>query len=86
VEAFRKLRECGFEGVEPSLKDVTDAAEWIAASQASGLIIDGTVTVQEKGREIFETILRVASGQASRSEALGMGQEEFVPWYLGAVM
>jgi altronate hydrolase len=51
-----------------------------------GGIIDGTVTVQEKGREIFETILRVASGQASRSEALGMGQEEFVPWYLGAVM
>jgi len=44
VEAFRKLRACGFEGVEPSLKDVTDPAEWIAASQASGLVIDGTVT------------------------------------------
>jgi altronate hydrolase len=31
-------------------------------------------------------ILRVASGEQSKSEALGIGQEEFVPWYLGAVM
>lgn len=44
VEAFQQLRACGFEGVEPSLKDVTNPAEWIAASQQSGLIIDGTVT------------------------------------------
>jgi altronate hydrolase len=44
------------------------------------------VTVQQKGREIFELILRVASGEQSKSEALGIGQEEFVPWYLGAVM
>jgi altronate hydrolase len=42
--------------------------------------------VQQKGREIFELVLRVASGEASKSEALGIGQEEFVPWYLGAVM
>lgn len=51
-----------------------------------GEIVDGTVTVQQKGREIFERVLRVASGERSKSEALGMGQEEFVPWYLGAVM
>ncbi|HMS80002.1 MAG TPA: altronate dehydratase family protein [Burkholderiaceae bacterium] len=51
-----------------------------------GEIVDGTTTVQQKGREIFELVLRVASGEKSKSEALGIGQEEFVPWYLGAVM
>jgi altronate hydrolase len=51
-----------------------------------GEIVDGTVSVQQKGGEIFERILRVASGERSKSEALGIGQEEFVPWYLGAVM
>jgi L-ribulose-5-phosphate 3-epimerase len=43
AEAFKKLRECGYDGVEPSLSHVTDADAWIAASKASGLIIDGTV-------------------------------------------
>jgi hexulose-6-phosphate isomerase len=46
TEAFSKLRECGFEGVEPSLLGhvtMQNADEWIAASKASGLIIDGTV-------------------------------------------
>lgn len=43
VEAFRQLRACGFEGVEPSLTHVKDPAEWVAASQSSGLLIDGTV-------------------------------------------
>jgi altronate hydrolase len=51
-----------------------------------GEIVDGSVTVQQKGQEIFEMVLRVASGEKSKSEALGLGQEEFVPWYLGAVM
>jgi altronate hydrolase len=51
-----------------------------------GDIVDGTSTVERKGREIFETMLRVASGEKSKSESLGIGQEEFVPWYLGAVM
>lgn len=46
TEAFKKIRACGYEGVEPSLLGhVTEqnAAEWIAASRDSGLIIDGTV-------------------------------------------
>lgn len=45
LECFQKLRECGFEGVEPSLSHVPEdrVDEWIAASKASGLIIDGTV-------------------------------------------
>lgn len=46
AEAFKKLRTCGYEGVEPSLLghvSEQNAEEWIAASKASGLIIDGTV-------------------------------------------
>ncbi len=45
AESFKKLRECGFEGVEPSLSHVPDdrVDDWLAASKASGLIIDGTV-------------------------------------------
>jgi altronate hydrolase len=50
-----------------------------------GDILDG-VSIEEKGREIFETILEVASGRRSRSEELGYGSNEFVPWQIGAVM
>jgi len=43
-EAFRKIRACGFEGVEPNLAAVTGKTDqWIAASKAAGLLIDGTV-------------------------------------------
>lgn len=50
-----------------------------------GDILDG-VSIEVKGREIFQTILRVASGERSRSELLGYGDNEFVPWQIGAVM
>jgi L-ribulose-5-phosphate 3-epimerase len=48
LEIFKKLRECGYEGVEPSLSDVPEnkADEWIAASRETGLIIDGTVAAR----------------------------------------
>lgn len=52
----------------------------------AGGILDGSATVAQKGQEIFDLWLRVASGEQSRSEALGMGDEEFVPWQIGAVM
>ena len=50
-----------------------------------GTILDG-VSVEEKGREIFDTILAVASGRHTKSEDLGYGDSEFVPWQIGAVM
>jgi len=50
-----------------------------------GDILDG-VTIPAKGREIFETILRVASGEKSKSELLGYGDAEYVPWQIGATM
>ena len=51
-----------------------------------GDIVDGETPVAAKGREIFECILRVAGGEKSKSEVLGIGNDEFVPWQLGAVM
>jgi altronate hydrolase len=50
-----------------------------------GDVLDG-VTIEQKGQEIFDTILRVASGERSKSEQLGYGDAEFVPWQIGAVM
>ena len=50
-----------------------------------GDVLDG-VTIEAKGREIFDTILRVASGERSKSEQLGYGGAEFVPWQIGATM
>ncbi|CTQ32879.1 UxaA family hydrolase [Jannaschia rubra] len=52
----------------------------------AGDILTGGSTVEEKGREIYEMFLRVASGEATKSEAQGLGDHEFVPWQIGAVM
>ncbi len=51
-----------------------------------GDIVTEGVGLEDKGREIFEKIIRVASGEHSRSEELGFGGVEFVPWQISAVM
>ncbi len=51
----------------------------------TGDILEG-VTLEEKGREMFELFIRVASGEITKSEGLGFGGAEFVPWQIGAVM
>lgn len=48
-----------------------------------GEILDGTISVQEMGQKIFELFLRIASGEKSKSEELGLGDYEFVPWQIG---
>ena len=50
-----------------------------------GDILDG-VPIARKGQEIFDRILKVASGEHTKSEDLGYGDNEFVPWQVGAVM
>jgi altronate hydrolase len=50
-----------------------------------GDIVDG-VSIEDKGREIFDLLLRVASGEHTKSEDLGYGDNEFVPWQVGATM
>ncbi|MGH1578595.1 UxaA family hydrolase [Planktotalea sp.] len=52
----------------------------------AGEILSKGVSVEEKGQEIYEMFLRVASGEQTKSEALGLGDYEFVPWQIGAVM
>lgn len=51
----------------------------------AGQIIDGDKSLDEMAEEIFAKILAVASGEKTRSEALGVGEDEFVPWPLAAL-
>lgn len=50
-----------------------------------GLVIDGVLSVEQMGERIFRHILRSASGEPTKSELLGLGDHEFVPWHLGIV-
>lgn len=52
----------------------------------AGDILSEHVKIAAKGTEIFEQILLVASGGVTKSEALGLGDNEFLPWQVGAVM
>jgi len=51
-----------------------------------GTILDGDETVQACGARIFDLILRVASGERTKSEQFDFGAEEFAPWQIGATM
>ena len=50
----------------------------------AGTIIDGTESIREVGMRIFEKIIAVASGEKTKSELNGIGDEEFQPWFPGA--
>ena len=50
-----------------------------------GVIIDGEATIAEMGQRIFEQLLRHASGEKTKSELSGMGENEFVPWPIGVL-
>lgn len=51
-----------------------------------GGVLDGEYTLEECGEKIFAEILAVASGEATKSELLGYGDNEFNPWKIGAVV
>src|SRR5450830_259789 len=51
-----------------------------------GGVVDGHQTVLEAGEQLFALMLATASGQRSKSEDNGLGDNEFLPWQLGAVM
>jgi len=74
----------------PSLKLSTNTALWHKQQEDididCGTIIDGLESVDEVGERIFRLMLETASGRATKSELHGYGQNEFVPWQLGAVM
>jgi len=48
-----------------------------------GQILDGSASMAGMGQQIFQSILRVASGEKTKSERLGLGDHEFVPWQIG---
>ena len=74
----------------PSLKLSTNSALWRKQEDDMdincGEIIDGTASIAEMGQRIFEQVLATASGAPTKSELHGYGQNEFVPWQVGAVM
>ncbi|WP_028214996.1 UxaA family hydrolase [Paraburkholderia mimosarum] len=73
----------------PSLKLGTNSELWRRQEEDidlnCGEILDGTRSVDEMGQEIFELMLATASGMRSKSELHGYGQNEFVPWQIGAI-
>jgi altronate hydrolase len=74
----------------PSLKLSTNTALWTKQEDDMdincGDIVDGKISIQEMGEKIFQHIVDCASGKPSKSESHGYGQNEFVPWQVGAVM
>ena len=71
----------------PSIKLATNTPMYTRLTEDMdincGGILDGTHTLQEMGQEIFELVLRTCSGDRSKSELLGLGDHEFVPWNIG---
>lgn len=74
----------------PSLKLATNTAMYrrmgLDMDFNAGEIVDGTMDVAEAGERIFRLMLAAASGRRTLSEQHGLGDNEFVPWQLGAVM
>ncbi len=74
----------------PSLKLATNTALYVHQEEDMdfncGTIVDGKQSIEEAGAMFFELILKTASGQQTKSEAFGYGEDEFAPWVLGATM
>lgn len=73
----------------PCIKLATNSAMYERMSEDMdincGTIVDGGRSIEEVGTEIFERIIAIASGEKSASESLGYGNNEFVPWPVGAI-
>jgi altronate hydrolase len=74
----------------PSLKLASNSALYNSMTEDMdvdcGPIVTGGLTIQQSGRDIFELVIETASGRKSKSEEFGYGDNEFVPWHLGAVL
>jgi altronate hydrolase len=71
----------------PSLKLATNTPMYRRLTEDMDLncgeILDGTASIDSTGRAIFDAMLRAASGERTKSELLGLGDHEFVPWQIG---
>jgi altronate hydrolase len=74
----------------PSLKLSTNTALYERQREDididCGRVLDGSVSVADMGKAIFDELLRVASGEPTKSEQFGYGHNEFAPWIIGATM
>lgn len=74
----------------PSIKLATNTAMYDRLEEDMdincGPVVDEARSIEAMGEEIFDFWLKVASGAPSKSEALGYGDHEFVPWQVGTVM
>ena len=74
----------------PSIKLATNSAMYRRMEEDMdidcGVVLSEGVSIEDLGERIFQRILAVASGARTKSEALGFGEDEFVPWQIGAVM
>ncbi|SFC46534.1 UxaA family hydrolase [Tropicimonas isoalkanivorans] len=74
----------------PSMKLATNSEMFARMSDDMdincGVIVSDGVSVEEMGEQIFQEMLDVASGKRTKSEDLGFGDNEFIPWQVGAVM
>ena len=74
----------------PSVKLATNTAMYDRMSEDMdincGTIVDGAESIDDVARRILATFIETASGKPSKSEQLGFGDHEFVPWQVGAVM
>ena len=52
----------------------------------AGTVITENKNIEDVGQEIFDLIVKIASGEKSKSEYQGLGDLEFVPWQIGATM
>ena len=52
----------------------------------AGKVVTNNESIETVGSEIFDLLVRVASGEKSKSEKQGLGDLEFVPWQIGATM
>jgi altronate hydrolase len=51
----------------------------------AGVVLSG-IRVDEAGQALFERILSVASGEKTKSEEQGLGEDEFCPWTVGPIL
>ncbi|WP_394706107.1 UxaA family hydrolase [uncultured Martelella sp.] len=74
----------------PTIKVATNSALFAAMPDDMDLncgdILSDGVSIQDKGEEILDYVLKAASGEKTKSEEMGLGDNEFVPWQVGAVM
>lgn len=74
----------------PCIKIATNSEMYARMSEDMdincGDIVSDGVSLEDKGEEIYEMFISIASGEQTKSENLGFGGVEFVPWQIGAVM